>query len=51
MISHEPYISGWLQGQSHWGRPNDVLVTPRGHLLISDDYAGVIYRVRPEPTR
>jgi glucose/arabinose dehydrogenase len=31
------------------GRPVDVLVMPDGALLISDDKAGVIYRVRYQP--
>lgn len=41
----EPFITGWLQGEESWGRPNDVLVAPDGSLLISDDKAGAIYRV------
>lgn len=43
---YEPFVEGWLQGQDNWGRPNDVLVTKDGSLLISDDQAGAIYRVR-----
>ena len=39
------FISGWLQGQKYWGRPVDLLQMPDGALLISDDYAGLIYRV------
>lgn len=42
---YEPFIDGWLQGQEAWGRPVDVLVMPDGAMLVSDDYAGVIYRV------
>lgn len=42
---YEPFIEGWLDGEDNWGRPNDVLVTPTGDLLISDDQAGVVYRV------
>ena len=42
---YEPFITGWLQGQTNWGRPNDVLVAPDGSLLISEDQAGVIYQV------
>ena len=42
----EVFAEGWLQGQSAWGRPADVLVMNDGALLISDDQAGVIYRVR-----
>ena len=42
---YEPFISGWLEGQKNWGRPNDVLVAPDGSLLISDDQHGAIYQV------
>jgi len=41
----ETFAEGWLQGQSAWGRPVDVLVMPDGALLVSDDEAGAIYRV------
>lgn len=44
-VSYEPFASGWLQGESAWGRPADVLVLPDGSLLVSDDSAGVIYRI------
>jgi glucose/arabinose dehydrogenase len=43
---YEPFAEGWLQGQSAWGRPADVLVAPDGSLLVSDDMAGAIYRIR-----
>jgi len=43
---YAPFISGWLRDEANWGRPNDVLVTPQGDLLISDDQTGSIYRVR-----
>ncbi len=46
---YEPFITGWLTGENNWGRPNDVLVTPNGDLLISDDQAGAIYRVSYTP--
>ena len=51
VVRHEPFISGWLQKdasgkESVWGRPADVLVMPDGSLLISDDLAGAIYRVK-----
>lgn len=42
---HEVFADGWLQGQSAWGRPADVLVMPDGALLVSDDHAGAIYRI------
>lgn len=45
-VGYEPFAEGWLQGQRAWGRPADVAVAPDGTLLISDDTAGAIYRVR-----
>ena len=44
-VSYTPFATGWLQGESAWGRPADVLVLPDGSLLVSDDYAGAIYRI------
>lgn len=41
----EVFASGWLQDEESWGRPNDVLQLPDGSLLVSDDQAGVIYRI------
>ena len=45
VLTKKVFASGWLQGQEVWGRPNDVLVMPDGALLVSDDLAGVIYRI------
>ncbi len=44
-VSYKPFAEGWLQGGRAWGRPVDVLVMPDGALLVSDDQAGVIYRI------
>ncbi len=44
-ISYESFAEGWLQGRHAWGRPVDVQVMPDGALLVSDDYADVIYRI------
>lgn len=44
-VGYEPFVEGWLQGEDAWGRPVDVLIMPDGSMLISDDKAGVIYRV------
>jgi len=44
-VKYEPFAEGWLQGTRPWGRPADVLVMPDGALLVSDDEAGVIYRI------
>ncbi len=45
VISKQVFASGWLQGQESWGRPNDLFVMPDGALLVSDDQAGVVYRI------
>jgi glucose/arabinose dehydrogenase len=42
----EVFAQGWLNpDETQWGRPADVMPLPDGSLLISDDYAGAIYRV------
>ena len=55
VASFAPFAEGWLQGVANsqgtrttgqtWGRPSDVFVMPDGALLVSDDFAGVIYRI------
>ena len=41
------FAEGWLRAdESVWGRPADVLPLPDGSLLVSDDLAGAIYRIR-----
>ena len=45
VVKQEVFAEGWLQGENNWGRPADVLVMPDGALLVSDDQAGVIYRI------
>ncbi len=44
------FASGWLdeESQKAWGRPVDVINMPDGSILISDDYADVVYRVSYE---
>jgi len=44
-VDYKVFAEGWLQGDDAWGRPVDVLVMPDGALLVSDDEAGVIYRI------
>jgi glucose/arabinose dehydrogenase len=44
-ISYDVFAKGWLKNGRAWGRPVDVLVMPDGALLVSDDRAGVIYRI------
>ena len=55
-VSYTRFAEGWLRGMKPapaggamigdvWGRPADVLVMPDGALLVSDDKAGVVYRI------
>ena len=43
----EPFAEGWLNPESgeFSGRPVDVAVLKDGSMLVSDDYAGAIYRI------
>ncbi len=41
----EDFITGWQAESDALGRPVDILVQPGGIMYISDDKAGVIYRV------
>jgi glucose/arabinose dehydrogenase len=45
--AYETFASGWLDEatQKSWGRPVDVLVLKDGSMLVSDDQAGVVYRI------
>ncbi|GAB4822643.1 hypothetical protein N2152v2_009689 [Parachlorella kessleri] len=52
VVSYEPFATGWLvnEGQAppaayFTGRPVDVQQLRDGSLLISDDFASVLYRV------
>lgn len=47
VIAYEPFIEGWLNKEedSAWGRPVAFLPMPDGSLLLSDDFANVIYRI------
>ena len=44
-IGHQIFASGWLQEGEAWGRLVDVQPLADGSLLVSDDLAGVIYRI------
>lgn len=48
VTSYEPFAEGWLKEGQAWGRPVDVLLLPDGSLLVSDDHADVVYRIRYE---
>jgi glucose/arabinose dehydrogenase len=45
-IGYEDFIVGWQDARGQrWGRPADVLVAKDGSVLVTDDQAGVVYRV------
>ena len=43
--SWEPFMTGFLKDNDYIGRPVDVQVMKDGSLLVSDDYAGAVYRI------
>ena len=42
------FITGFLDGEKVIGRPAAPLMLSDGSLIISDDYANQIYRVKKE---
>ena len=49
-VSYEPFAEGWLNDETDeaWGRPVDLEFLPDGSMLVSDDFADVIYRISYE---
>jgi len=49
-VSYKPFAKGWLDTKTDdvSGRPVDLEQLPDGSLLVSDDYADVIYRITYE---
>jgi glucose/arabinose dehydrogenase len=46
-LGYSTFADGWLQpGGKVLGRPVDLEQMPDGSMLVSDDYSGVIYRIR-----
>lgn len=46
VVAVEPFVEGWLRKDgSVWGRPVDVEVLKDGAMLVSDDKAGVVYKI------
>ncbi len=45
-ISQSPFLTGFVKDDNAIGRPVDVLQVPDGSIFISDDEAGVIYKVQ-----
>jgi len=45
VVSDTVFVGGFLQDEKVLGRPVDIAQLPDGSMLISDDFAGRIYRV------
>jgi len=43
--NYQVFAEGWLQDGKAWGRPVDVAIMSDGSMLVSDDKAGVVYRI------
>lgn len=50
-VKYESFLEGFLEKEKAWGRPVDLEVEPSGSLLVSDDEAGAIYRVKYTPAK
>ena len=49
-VRYEPFCEGgFLAGETVRGRPVDLEVLPDGSMLVSDDFAGAIYRISYAP--
>lgn len=48
--TYRPFVSGFVDaaGKTNWGRPVDVKNYIDGSLLLSDDNAGIVYRISPK---
>jgi glucose/arabinose dehydrogenase len=47
-VEYTHFATGWLDGKDVWGRPVDIEWLPDGSMLVSDDYADAIYRIKYE---
>lgn len=49
-LGEEDFITGWLLDSGEaLGRPVDIMIQPGGQIYITDDKAGVIYKVTYSP--
>lgn len=45
-VAARDFVTGWQNEQGErWGRPAGVVVAPDGSLIVSDDEAGLLYRI------
>jgi len=44
---YRTFAEGWMKPETDevWGRPVDLELLPDGSMLVSDDYAGAVYRI------
>ncbi len=47
-VKPEPFITGFLQGDTRYGRPADVLHDGDNSFFFTDDFGGVVYYVSKE---
>lgn len=45
-VDYQAFAQGWLKGGRVTGRPVDLLILADGSMLVSDDQAGSLYRIR-----
>ncbi|HLJ83028.1 MAG TPA: PQQ-dependent sugar dehydrogenase [Candidatus Eremiobacteraceae bacterium] len=46
---YKNFLTGWLRDGRYLGRPSGLAVDGSGDLFVSDDQAGIIYRIRYAP--
>ena len=45
-VSARDFVTGWQDASgARWGRPAGIVVAPDGNLILSDDQAGMLYRI------
>ena len=45
-VAARDFVTGWQDASGErWGRPAGVVVAPDGSLIVSDDDAGLLYRI------
>ena len=50
-LGEEDFMTGFLTDRGALGRPADILIQPGGTMYVSDDTAGVIYRITYAPPK
>ncbi len=50
-LGTEDFITGWIDGKTVYGRPVDVLIQSGSIMYVSDDKAGIIYKITYNGTK